>query len=132
MATVRRKVDATLPVLGIVLVLGAVLFLWQSLYVQLAVVIAGIFLIEAGIWKLAHPLLPSQRKYGALRAEVDDFIGLVRQLNAAGVEREAGTAAGEARVEGARQAMLASVERMVEYAGQETSERRRSAAAGPG
>jgi hypothetical protein len=43
----------------------------------------------------------------------DDFIGLVRQRDAAGVESESGSEAGEARVEGARQAMLASLERMV-------------------
>jgi hypothetical protein len=123
MTTVRRKVDAVLPVLGIVLVLGAVLFLWQNLYLQLAVVIAGIFLIEAGIWKLAHPLLPSQRRYGALRAEVDDFIRLVRQLNSAGVEREAGVAGGTARVDAVQREMIASIDRMVEYAGQERSDR---------
>jgi hypothetical protein len=120
-------VDTALPVTGIVLVLGAVLFLWQNLYLQLGVVIAGIFLIEAGIWKLAHPLLPSQRRYGALRAEVDDFIRLVRQLNAAGVEREAGTAGGSARVAAVRTEMLASIERMVECAGRETRARERRA-----
>lgn len=119
MKTVRRKVDTLLPVVGIVVVLSAVLFLWQNLYLQVAVVVAGIFLIEAGIWKLAHPLLPSQRKYRALRAEVDDFIGLVRRLNTAAVERHGLTPDADARVEAVRQEMLESVDRMVEYAGSE-------------
>jgi hypothetical protein len=124
MRTVRRKVDAILPVLGIVLVLAAVLFLWQNLYLQLGVVILGIFLIEAGIWKLAHPLLPSQRRYTALRAEVDDFIDLVRELNTAGVEREAGNVAAEADMAALSERMVESVERMVDYAGKETSRTR--------
>ena len=38
-------------------------------------------LIEVGVWKLANFVLPSERKYVALRAEVDQFITLVRQLN---------------------------------------------------
>jgi hypothetical protein len=124
MRTVRRKVDTILPVLGIVLVLAAVLFIWQNLYLQLGVVILGIFLIEAGIWKLAHPLLPSQRRYTALRAEVDDFIDLVRELNTAGVEREAGNVAAEADMAALRERMVDSVDRMVDYAGKETSRTR--------
>lgn len=117
MRTVRRKVDTLLPVVGIVVVLSAVLFLWQNLYLQVSVVIAGIFLIEAGIWKLAHPLLPSQRKYRALRNEVDEFIGLVRRLNTAAVERHGLAADADARVAAVRQEMLESVDRMVECAG---------------
>jgi hypothetical protein len=124
MRTVRRKVDTILPVLGIVLVLAAVLFLWQNLYLQLGVVILGIFLIEAGIWKLAHPLLQSQRRYTALRTEVDDFIDLVRELNTAGVEREAGNVAAEADMAALRERMVDSVDRMVDYAGKETSRKR--------
>jgi hypothetical protein len=121
MRSVRASVDKALPVAGVVLVLGAVLFLDQNLYLQLAVVIAGIFLIEAGIWKLAHPLLPSQRRYRALRSEVDDFILLVRRLNNAGVEQRRGAPGAAARVAGARDEMLQSVERMVVYAGLETA-----------
>lgn len=119
MRTVRRKVDTLLPVVGIVVVLSAVLFLWQNLYLQVSVVVVGIFLIEAGIWKLAHPLLPSQRKYRALRDEVDGFIGLVRRLNTAAIERQELTPEAEARVAAVRQEMLESVDRMVEYAGSE-------------
>jgi hypothetical protein len=120
MRSVRRSVDQALPVAGIIMVLAAVLFLWQNLYLQLAVVIAGIVLIEAGIWKLAHPLLPSQRKYRALRTEVDDFIDLVRRLNAAGVEREAGAPGAIDSVAAVKREMLVSVDRMVDYAGKET------------
>src|SRR5687768_15556901 len=113
MKSIRRSVDKVLPVLGIVIVLGAVLFLWcGNLYIQLAVVMVGIFLIEAGIWKLAHPLLPSVRKYRALRAEVDDFIQLVRRLNAAALLRDNGDASGAAALQAVRQEMLDSIDRM--------------------
>lgn len=119
MRTVRRTVDMVLPVAGIVLVLGAVLFVWQNLYLQLGIVIVGIFLIEAGIWKLAHPLLPSARRYHALRDEVDEFIQLVRRLNTAAARQVSGDAAAEPQVAAVRQEMLSSVERMVAYAGRD-------------
>jgi hypothetical protein len=121
MTSIRRSVDKALPVLGIIVVLGAVLFLWcGNLYIQLAVVMIGIFLIEAGIWQLAHPLLPSVRKYRALRKEVDDFIQLVRRLNAAALLRNSGDSSGADGVAKVRAEMIAAVERMVGYAGQET------------
>ena len=50
---------------------------------QVAIVILGLLLLEAGVWKLAHHVLPSERQYHALRDETDGFITLVRQLNAA-------------------------------------------------
>lgn len=117
MMTVRRTVDLILPVVGMVLVLGAVLLLWQNLYLQLSIVIVGIFLIEAGIWKLAHPLLPSARRYHALRAELDDFIQLVRRLNTAAVRSRSSTA-DEPAVAAVREEMIRSVDRMVSCAGQ--------------
>jgi hypothetical protein len=132
MGSLRATVDKALPVVGVALILGAVLFLYQSLYLQLTVVIAGILLIEAGIWELAHPLLPSQRKYRALRAEVDEFIVMVRRLNAAAVRREAGATGGEAEVLAVKQEMLASVERMAEHAGRETTAPAKSASLAAG
>jgi hypothetical protein len=123
MTSIRRSVDKALPILGIVIVLGAVLFLWcGNLYTQLAVVMIGIFLIEAGIWQLAHPLLPSVRRYRALRKEVDDFIQLVRRLNAAALLRESGDAGGADAIASVKGEMMDSVERMIEYAGKETPE----------
>ena len=81
----------------------------------------GLFLIEAGIWRLADPLLPSQRRYGALRTAVDDFVDLVRRLNTAAISsRRSGDAAAVAEMASVREEMHASVERMVEYAGDPT------------
>jgi len=78
----RQSLDTGLPILGVVVILSAVLFL-PEFPGQVAIVILGILLLEAGVWKLAHHVLPSERHYHALRYETDRFIMLVRQLNAA-------------------------------------------------
>ncbi len=66
--------------LGVILILGSVLFLREILD-QIAVVGIGIILIEAGVWKLAHKVLPNERRFHALRSEIDAFIALGRKLN---------------------------------------------------
>ena len=80
--TLRMVMDTVLPFLGVVLILSTVLWV-RELHLQIAIVALGIMLIEVGVWKLASFVLPSERKYVALRAEVDQFITLVRQLNTA-------------------------------------------------
>ncbi len=82
MRSLRQAVNSLLPLLGMLTAFGGVLLLEDRFHVLLAVV-AGILLIEAGVWQLASPILPSQRKYVELRQEVDDFIQRVRTLNRA-------------------------------------------------
>ena len=84
----RRQVDPYVSVLGILVILGAVLF-GQELHTQIVVTTCGIVLMEVGVWRLAQRLLPSERQYHALRAEVDRFLQLVRHLNAAALARKA-------------------------------------------
>lgn len=115
---VRRLVHFGLPVLGTILVLLAVLLLWNDVAVQLIVVVVGLLLIEAGIWKLTQPILPDERRYRALRAEVDEFIQHVRRLNAAGI-RVRNDPSAEESLRSARLAMHESVERMALFAGRE-------------
>src|SRR5688500_882503 len=99
MRALRRAIELGLPVLGVAVVLAGVLFFANDLYVQLAVVVVGLLLIEAGIWNLASPVLPSERRYNALRREVDSFIILVRRLNRATLENTSDpTAASRARL----------------------------------
>lgn len=81
-------------------------------------------LIEAGAWQLATPLLVEERRYTRLREEVDDFIGLVRELNDAAVRarrQEEGAGAGEGGAPNPTAEVLeemhASVDRMAELAG---------------
>lgn len=117
MRKLRKVIELGLPVLGVALVLFAVI-VFVNLYVQIAVVLVGLILIEAGIWNLANPILPSERKYWALRSEVDDFIVLVRHLNRAAVElKKERTPEAQARMNAVRDDMLESVRRMERYAG---------------
>ena len=45
------------------------------------IILAGILLIQASVWGLAHRVLPDRRQFNALRSEIDEFITLCRQLN---------------------------------------------------
>jgi len=84
----RRRLDPCVSVLGILVILGAVLFS-QELRTQILVTTCGIVLMEVGVWRLAQRLLPSERQYHALRVEVDRFLQLVRHLNTAALARKA-------------------------------------------
>lgn len=100
---------------------GVVVILLQTLYIafdriQVAVVLAGIMINQIGVWGLANKLLPERRVFLKLRAEVDRFIGLVRQLNGGAVKGD------EAAVQETRGEMHGSVDKMVEVAAIESDE----------
>ncbi len=113
----RRLLNYALPILGMCVAFAGVLFVDGDVGTLLTV-LAGILLVEAGVWNLANPFLPSARKYTSLRTEVDEFIQLVRGLNTAAIGvREIG---GETERESFRESLLrmhASVDRMGELAG---------------
>ncbi|HEV8695214.1 MAG TPA: hypothetical protein VGQ93_13680, partial [Lysobacter sp.] len=79
---VRRLIETLLPILGTIKIFVAVLFLHRPA-LQIPAVAIGLLLIHARMWNLAQPVLPSERKFQALRHEVDHFIILVRRLNGA-------------------------------------------------
>lgn len=117
MRKLRRILHLIVPAVGMALVIGAVL-LGESLPIQLFLVLAGLLLTEAGIWRLADPLLPDERKYLALRAETDHFMTLVRQLNAAAVALDDGEERGPRfALDEVRTEMHRSIDRMVNFAG---------------
>lgn len=114
---VRRFMHLVVPAVGMALVVGAVLFA-EGLAVQLFLVVAGLLLTEAGIWRLADPILPDDRKYMALRTETDHFTALVRQLNAAALALDAGDGEGSRfALDEVQTEMHRSVDRMVDFAG---------------
>ena len=91
----------------------------ENVQAQLALMVIGVLLLEAGVWDLAPKILPDERTYLGLRKELDHMIELTRALNGAAI------AAGETRAndETFRDAltrMHASVDRMAGLAGQET------------
>jgi hypothetical protein len=113
----RRMLHLLVPAMGMALVIGAVLF-GDNLAVQLFLVVAGLLMTESGLWRLADPVLPDQRKYIALRAEADHFITLVRQLNTAALATADGEAGSRFAIDEVQTEMHRSVDRMVNFAGQ--------------
>jgi hypothetical protein len=109
----NKYVGLGTAILGMVIVLSSFLFL-RNLFAWYFTVIVGLIVVLTGFLYGAHPFLTSERKFHALRAEVDGFIGLVRRLNTAA------TAAGSPEeLERVKAEMMISVERMADLAGKE-------------
>lgn len=111
-----------LPILGTILVFAAVLVptIALNLQLQIAVVLLGLLIIEAGVWQLAPKLLPNERKYLSLRAEVEGFISRIRLLNTQAVNlRTEGNDATREAFRETLEALHAAVDRMAEVAGRE-------------
>ena len=120
MRTFRRAIELGLPILGMAVVFGGVLFVPPtSLQIQVLVILVGVLILEAGVWGLTSQILPNERHYIALRDEGDHFINLIRNLNAAALARKAGLEGSDEHFEEALAAMHASVERMAGLAGEE-------------
>ena len=122
MQVLRKILDMSIPLLGIVVIMGAVLFLRQ-VHAQIVVVLVGILLIELGVWKIAQEFLLNQRCFHALRRELHTFIGLVRQLNDAALAVKTHDVAHHRQVfDETHEAMQQAVERMVHVAGKTDEE----------
>ncbi len=119
---IRRVLEIALPVAGMGIIFFAVLFGPESLQLQVLMVLLGILTLEAGVWGLASRFLPDERRYIGLREEVNHFIVLVPELNAAAVGRqeEDGGAEDEKLYRDVLEQMHNSVKRMGELAGQDT------------
>ncbi len=115
---IRRGLEIAMPLLGMGIIFGSVLFGPNSLQLQVFLVLIGILILEAGVWGLTNGLLPNERRYLALRAEGDHFLGLIRILNQAAVGRDNGEESDE-RFRNTRAQMHTSVERMGELAGKD-------------
>jgi hypothetical protein len=79
--------------------------------IHVAVVVLGVLMIYVGIWRLSSHLLPNRRIFMPLRCEVDEFIRLVRRLNAQRSHRDV-SAAFETAAE-----LRETVERVIAAAG---------------
>ena len=122
MRYLRKSFDIGLPMIGVMIILGAVLFL-REIRIQIAVVMVGIVLIEAGVWKIAHQLLPNDRRYHALRYEIDAFIALSRDLNeAALVAKVEDTPENRRSFDEIRKSMHRAVDQIADVAGMTAEE----------
>jgi putative Mn2+ efflux pump MntP len=118
----RKLFDVGLPLIGMFLVFLAALWV-QDLQIRVILILMGLLLIWVGVWKLANPLYPNERRFDGLRVEVDRFIVLVRQLNQAAIQLQVtDDPEAERRFDGLVAAMGRSVERMAALAGRDKSQ----------
>lgn len=120
MTFARKLVQFGLPGVGIATaLLGA--FLAFDPIVRAVFVGFGLLLSFAAGARLPYALLLNERRYLQLRREVDQFIWLARELNAAALEARRNSA-GEAKFGDLRAAMQESLERMTLFAGRTDEE----------
>ena len=119
MQTLKRKIAIYLPfmsaIVGMTIVFGSVaIFYVENPPTRMATIAGGLLVFLAGMWFAANPYITNERRYVGLRGEVDDFIGLVRQLNRAAVGIDPAERFGRIKAE-----MHDSVERLAVLAGRE-------------
>lgn len=122
MRHLRKAISVGFPILGMVLVFTAILVptISLNLQLQIIVVLVGLLILEAGVWRLTEKILPNERKYTALREEVDAFIDRIRVLNAQGGKLRAEETVAELEAfQNTISALHESVDRMAELAGRE-------------
>lgn len=116
----RKLLHFGLPVLGALVALVAALVEPNAVF-RVLYVVAGLLLMQAATWKLPYNLLHNERRFRQLRGELDEFVWLVRELNAAAVEARSDRNA-EERFDDLHTAMQESLERMAIYAGRTDEE----------
>lgn len=117
MRALRKILDIGLPLAGVVVILSAVLFL-QEIRSQIAIILIGIIMIEAGVWKISHRFLSNDRKYNHLRNEIDNFIVLCRKLNTVATElRDEDSSENKENFENIRNDLQDCFDRIIEVAG---------------
>ncbi|UCC48304.1 MAG: hypothetical protein JSV41_12690 [Gemmatimonadota bacterium] len=109
----NRYISLVASIIGMFIIMSSFLFT-GDLLAWYGAVILGLVIVLVGFWYGANPILTSERRYLALRSEVDGFIGLVRRLNTLAV-----TGGSSEEFQQVKAAMLKSVERMAELAGKE-------------
>jgi len=120
----RELIETAVPIVGaLIIFLALIVISDDNPVLRLGIVVFGILLIEAGVWKLTSPFLPSERKFHDLRQEVNEFILMVRTLNEEALgARASGDAESWKRVHEILTEMHGSVDHMGELAGRTDEE----------
>jgi hypothetical protein len=120
--TLRTVMHTGLPLVGVCVTLAAALFI-EAPHARVGVVVFGLLLIETGVWKLAHQLLPDERQFHALRTEGDQFLLLLRHLHETALAlKDDETPAHRRAFEEVQNMMRQAVTRMAEVAGKTDAE----------
>ena len=117
----RKTLDTVLPLVGTLLILGVSVvrqdlpgFVWIAL---------GLLCIEIALLKVIHRMVPEQRKYNALRAQTNQFLALVRQLNNAALRvKEYDTFENREVIDDIRTKMLRKIDQIVAASGKTDGE----------
>ncbi len=120
--TLRNILAISIPVAGTLLVLLSVLLpaIASNVPFQVTLVVIGLVMGQLGTWRLATHILPNQRRYLALRAEVGAFLSLTRILNAQAIRlREDDTDERRAAYRETLDAIHLTADRIAEVAGRE-------------
>ena len=107
-----KHLPVTAAILGMMLVFASILFLYFAHpTARIITVSIGMIVFVGGMWYAANPFIKNERRFLKLRAEVDQFIALARDLNRDSIagDSEAG--------ERVKAAMHESVERIGGLAG---------------
>ncbi len=119
MQRLRVTLKILLPLAGMMVAFVGVVY-FQEDSARLLSVLAGILLVEAGVWNIANRVLPSSRRYLQLRAEVEGFVSRIPGLNSAAVDaRTSGDPGDWERYRRVLTELHQSVDRMGEVAGVE-------------
>jgi hypothetical protein len=115
--TIRTSFHVILTIAGMLAILWAVMGA-DTVLQRILWALAGVVLMEAGIWRITQSIFPDERSFRPLRQETDYFITLVRQLNRAAVAAGRGADGAEQELARVHDEMLHSVDRMRQLAGQ--------------
>ena len=115
MSPLRKLLHLGLPFIGTALAVGAAVVVTDTL-TRVLLVLLGVILIQAVTSKLPYYLFHNERRFRQLRSELDEFVWLIRELNAAALDTRTNPRA-EDRFEDLHTALQESLERMALYAG---------------
>lgn len=110
----NRNVGVAATILGLAVILSSFFFL-DNIVAWYATIMAGLLIVLGGFLYAAYPVLTSERRYFALRREVEHFIKLVRELNDVAKGSESND-----DFERIKSKMTESIDRMATLAGKES------------
>ncbi len=117
----RKFIINGLPFISAQLIITVMLY-FQALS-HLSLIVLGFLLVEISVLMFVNQIIPSERRYYALRAETDHFLKLVRRLNTTALRMKRTDVPNYHReFEEIQQEMKCSVDRMGTVAGKTNEE----------